>query len=43
VLRVGLSCTSQSPNERSSMREVAAKLQTIRESYDGDGALQVAC
>jgi serine/threonine protein kinase len=39
VLRIGLSCTFQSPNERLNMREVAMKLQAIRKSYVGDLAL----
>ncbi|CAN6372006.1 unnamed protein product, partial [Urochloa humidicola] len=43
VLRVGLSCTCQSPNERMSTRELLMKLQAIKESYDVDEALQVAC
>uniref|UniRef100_A0A0A9H313 Receptor kinase-like protein Xa21 n=1 Tax=Arundo donax TaxID=35708 RepID=A0A0A9H313_ARUDO len=43
VLRIGLSCTCQLPNERMNMREVAMKLQAIRESYVGDGSLQVDC
>ncbi|CAL4981180.1 unnamed protein product [Urochloa decumbens] len=41
VLRVGLSCTCQSPNERMSTRELPMKLQAIKESYDVDEALQV--
>ncbi|CAO2144200.1 unnamed protein product [Urochloa humidicola] len=43
VLRVGLSCTCQSANERMSSRELLMKLQAIKESYDVDGALQLAC
>ncbi|KAM0847207.1 hypothetical protein ACQ4PT_055164 [Festuca glaucescens] len=39
VLRIGLSCTFQTPNERLNMREVAMKLQAIRKSYVGDLAL----
>ncbi|TVU25342.1 hypothetical protein EJB05_27834 [Eragrostis curvula] len=40
VLRIGLSCTCRLPNQRMNMREVALKLQAIRESYE---ALQFVC
>ncbi|CAN6381312.1 unnamed protein product [Urochloa humidicola] len=43
VLRVGLSCTCQSPSERMSTRELPMKLQALKESYDVDEVLQVAC
>jgi hypothetical protein len=33
VLNIGLSCANPSPNERMSMREVAARLHAIKESY----------
>ncbi|CAL5079490.1 unnamed protein product [Urochloa decumbens] len=35
VLDVGLSCTNQSPHDRTSMQEVAAKLHGIRDTHHG--------
>uniref|UniRef100_A0A0A9C236 Uncharacterized protein n=1 Tax=Arundo donax TaxID=35708 RepID=A0A0A9C236_ARUDO len=33
VLNIGLQCAKASPNERMEMREVAAMLQVVEESY----------
>ncbi|XP_062182085.1 putative receptor-like protein kinase At3g47110 [Phragmites australis] len=43
VLRMGLCCSCRLPKERVNMRDVAMKLQVIRESYVGDEALQMVC